>query len=102
MAVCSNAIQVQPSIWRMDPSVPNPFVDNIVSPQFDLNNHNNLWRLVQVESDAGVEIGQVVPNPLGPPTGQLFIRLSIPPTGQFVIVRPLPVPRTILHWSQFK
>ncbi len=102
MAICNNATMVQPSIWRMDPNGINPFLNIVPFTNFNLDNHNNLWRLVQVESDAGTEIGQIVPNPLGPPTGQLFIRLSIPPTGQYVVVRPLPVPPTVLHWSKLK
>jgi hypothetical protein len=95
MAICNNGAVVGPSIWSFTPNGINPFETNPIAGL------NNFWRLVQVESDNGVEIGQIVPSP----PGQIYVRLSIPPplgAASYVIIRPLPVPATVLHWSQLK
>jgi hypothetical protein len=105
MAICNNPNQVQPSIWQLSPAgvgSTNSLLNNTASPNFDINNHNNHWRLVQVESDSGLEIGQIVPPPVAGPAGSFCVRLSVAPVGQSIVVRPLPVPPTVLHWSQIK
>lgn len=65
-------------------------------------------RLVMVESNAGSEIGQVVnapfttisPIPTPSPAGWR-LQLKLNHTG-VLTVRPLPLPPTVLYWTQFK
>ncbi|HMP16241.1 MAG TPA: hypothetical protein PKD72_04400, partial [Gemmatales bacterium] len=58
---------------------------------------SDIGRLVQVESEAGTERGEIL-GFVGP---NIRIRLVLQHTGVMAI-RALPVPTTVLYWSQLK
>ncbi|MBL8821144.1 MAG: hypothetical protein JNJ77_01055 [Planctomycetia bacterium] len=89
MAVGGAAVLVSPGIYDVTVTGTNPFAASDVG------------RLVQVESGPAVapvtEIGQIISV-----AGTIIrVRLTTPPVD-VVVIRPLPVPPTVLHWSQLK
>lgn len=88
-----------PGIWGVNITAPTPNPFPLVS---------NHMRLVQIQSSAGTEIAQIVdPTQLTPPLAlpafDLYLKLTIPhPPNDVLTIRPLPVPPTVLHWSQLK
>jgi hypothetical protein len=75
-----------PGIWTVNVSGSNPFFPSTPN------------RLVHVESAAGLETAQIVD---APNASTLRLKLTINHTG-LLTIRPLPVPPTVLHWSQIK
>lgn len=89
----------QPGVWLVNVlnAANNPF--NPAS--------NSVNRLVEVLSEGGFEVAQminhtdIIPPQPAPAANQFYIKLTINHTGRMTI-RPLPVPPTVLHWSQLK
>jgi hypothetical protein len=87
-----------PGLWQVNID-PNTLAPNPVT--FPFASDNNVGRLVVVQSNAGTEIGEIIGMDMSGSPPNITLRLSLNHTG-LLTVKPLPLPPTVLHWSQLK
>ncbi|MFO0814028.1 MAG: hypothetical protein U0796_12450 [Gemmatales bacterium] len=87
-----------PGIWQVNID-PNTVAPNPVT--FPFATDTSVGRLVIVQSNAGTEVGEIIQQDTAASPPFIRLRLTLNHNG-ILTVRPLPLPPTVLHWSQLK